>query len=126
MTLVGQDFTVSEPRAGQLIALRPWMTGSHQPLLSGVSSLEIEITRSTMTITAGRRNVVVAMLFTLVFPPVLALVLGVTQGGVATGLRAVAPWFVVSPVRSLWLWHRTKAALERPIGNLSQVGTLPS
>ena len=120
--LIGQDFAVSEPGAGRLIAFRSWMAGSRQSLLRGVSSLDIEITRSTMTITAGRRNVVVMILFVLVFPPVLALVLGVTMGGVSTCLRAAAPWFVVSPVLALGLWYRTKWALERLVGNLLQVG----
>jgi hypothetical protein len=125
VVLIGQDFAVSEPRAGQLIALRPWMTGSRRSLLRGISSLEIEVTRSTMTITAGRRNVVAMILFVLLFPPVLALVLGVTQGRVSACLQAAAPWFVVSPILSLWLWYRTKWALERLVGNLLQVGNLP-
>ena len=123
--LIGQDFVVSEPRAGQLIALRPWLGSSHRSFLRGVSSLDIEITRSTMTITAGRRNVVVMILFVLLFPLVLALVLGVTKGGVSTSLRAATPWFVVSPVLSLGLWYRTKWALERLAGNLLQVGDAP-
>lgn len=124
--LIGDDFAVSEPRAGHLIALRPWLRSSRQSLLRGVSSLEIEITPSTMTIRAGRRILVMVILFFLLFPPFLALVLGITRGGVPASLRAVAPWLVVSPVVSLGLWFRTKWALERLVGNLQQIADPPA
>jgi hypothetical protein len=120
--LIGQDFAVSTPRAGRLVARRPWLRGSRQSLLRGVSSLELEITQSTMTIRAGRRILVGVILFVLLFPPALALVLGIARGDVSTSLRTAAAWFVVSPVVSLGLWYRTKWALERLIVNLLQIG----
>ena len=121
LVLMGQDFAVSEPQAGRLVAVGPRMMSARQPALRGVSSLTIEITGSTFTLTAERRNVVVMMLFILLFPFALALVLGLTQGRVTACLRAAAPWVVLGPVLSLWLWHRTNSALARLVGNLRQV-----
>jgi hypothetical protein len=123
--LIGQDFAVSEPRAGEMIAHRPWMTSSRPSLLRGVSTLKIEITRSTMTITAGRRYIVATILTVLLLPPIIALGLGIARGGVPSSVRGMAAWFVVSPVLSVGLWYRTKWALDRLVGNLRQVGDLP-
>jgi hypothetical protein len=125
LILIGQGFAVSEPGAGHLIAIGPWMTSSRQPPLRGCSSLEIEVTSATLTITAGRRNTILLILFILLFPPALALILGVTQGKALVNLRAVAPWLVVSPLLSLWLWYRTKSALDHLVANLLRVGNLP-
>jgi hypothetical protein len=122
LILIGQGFAVTEPQAGHLLATAPWMTSTGRTPLAGISWIRIETSGTTMTVTAGRRNTVVMVLFLVLFPPALAAVLGMMHGAFNNALRAVVPWMAAGPVLALWLWYRTKLAFARFVDNLARIG----
>jgi hypothetical protein len=125
LVLIGENFSVEEPRAGVLVARAPWLFNSRQPALRGISRLEIEFKGSTMTVTASRRNALALALFVLLFPPALLLVVSAIEKDLSAIGRVVTVWGVVGPAMAVWIWYRTRWALQRFVSNLQRMGESP-
>lgn len=105
----------------------PGMRSTHENPLLGVSSGACRIQGPTLELAVEFGGARMMQWFLLCFPIglgiLLALVFSFTIGGwtaITTPQLAVAPWLVLSPLMSRWIYKRTESTVETAMQNAAE------
>ncbi len=116
--LVANAFTVTKATATEFAATGPGMMGSNQSALLGVSKVSFRAEAGVLHVEADLGGAKRLGLFTMLFPPLLGLILvGILSAtgrpnSILAPALAVSPWIVVGPLMAFWIRKRTEKAIN--------------
>ena len=127
IALLSQGFNILSDTGSELHAHGPGMHSNSQPPLVGATDFIIQVGSSTVAATATLGGIARMKKFLYLFPPGLALSLGLF-GAFAEieklwySLLFAAPWLLFSPVMARAMEHKTIQAVDSLIRGMAQAG----
>ena len=127
--LLAQGFEILPGSSAELRAVGPGMHSTQQSALLGVSEFRLQISASTLTVSATLGGVATMKAFVTLFPPGLILSLmvlfAVLGHGISyLGLWLAVPWLAISPLMAALIERRTTRAVDRLARSMA-VAALP-
>jgi hypothetical protein len=125
--LLPLGFEILADSSSELRVRGPGMQSNREPALLGASELQIQVASYEITARATLGGVATMKAFLYLFPPALALALGLAFAfwGMSawwTCLAWAAPWVVLSPWMAWHLERRTTRAVDRLIHGMAGAG----
>ncbi len=127
IALLSQGFNILSDTGSELHAHGPGMHSNSQPALVGATDFIIQVGSSTVAATATLGGIARMKKFLYLFPPGLALSLGLFGAFAETeklwyALLFAAPWLLVSPLMARAMEHKTIQAVDSLIRGMAQAG----
>ena len=125
--LLSQGFEILSDTGSELHARGPGMHSNSQPPLVGASECIIEVGASTVSITATLGGIARMKAFIYLFPPGLALLLGIFAAVAEMreswyALLFVAPWLFLSPWMAIAMEKQTIESVNSLTRGMAQAG----
>lgn len=127
IALLSQGFKILSDTGSELHAHGPGMHSNSQPPIVGASDFIIQVGASTAAAIATLGGIARMKIFLYLFPPGLALSLGMFGVFAAIenlwyALLFAAPWLLFAPVMASAMEHKTIQAIDALIRGMAQAG----
>ena len=127
IALLSQGFEIISDTGSELHARGPGMHSNQQPPLMGATDFIIQIGASTVATTATLGGVARMKAFLYLFPPGLALLLGIFGGFAVMEkfwyvLLFVVPWLFFSPLMAIAMEKQTIESVNSLTRGMAQAG----
>jgi hypothetical protein len=125
--LLSLGFEILSDSSSELVAHGPGMGSNREPALLGASELQLQVAGYEVVARATLGGVAALKTFLYLFPPALALALGLGfaysgMGGWWACLAWALPWLVLSPWLAARLERRTTQAVDRLVQGMAGAG----